>query len=164
MFEAYFSSFISPKRKENAAARRRVASLPPPPSRPPTSFDSVYFSRFRIFLVHYQREATLHRRATPFATLPYLPAATPTYHRPPLASTTVCPAPPCASMPRAYGNNNVNDNYTTTRRIPLKRGRERASFLKVSFLILTLTNTQRFIISCFPPPPTYVYTVYHHSR
>lgn len=63
--ETYFSSFISPERKENSvtstAAEGRLSAAP---ALVVPSFDSVYFSRFRIFLVHYQREATIHTAAT----------------------------------------------------------------------------------------------------
>lgn len=79
VFGAYFSSFISPKRKERIYTRRGVEGRSPPRRR---SFDSVYFSRFRIFLVHYQREAT-HRR----------PSFTRHIHPTISLSSPSCPAP-----------------------------------------------------------------------
>lgn len=160
-FGAYFSSFISPGRKENAEGRHRQSPLSTSPTslplHPPPlhrgEFDSVYFSRFRIFLAHYQREAT-HRR------LPRTPRRSPVLddRAPPLDEG------PCLCV----CGNNVNRRLLRSRRrrrrrVYIERKRDSAandggegSFLKVSFLILTLTNTQRFIISC--SPPTCIYT------
>lgn len=92
--ETYFSSFISPERKENSVTSTAAEGRLPPTSRPRAvpSFDSVYFSRFRIFLVHYQREATIHTAALPPPSPAYLNHSE---HPPPLPP----PSSPFSSHP-----------------------------------------------------------------
>lgn len=156
----FFKLHFARKKRERGGSPPPILPLhfpylpsPPPPPLHRGEFDSVYFSRFRIFLAHYQREAT-HRR------LPRTPRRSPVLddRAPPLDEG------PCLCV----CGNNVNRRLLRSRRrrrrrVYIERKRDSAandggegSFLKVSFLILTLTNTQRFIISC--SPPTCIYT------
>lgn len=132
--------------------RQRVAS---PLPRAVPSFDSVYFSRFRIFLVHYQREATIHTAAIP-PRVPY-PFGTSTPSNPTIHFPPFCPAP-WRRPTTAQCTAGTIQTATVAWWVVVVGGFVFKSF----FLILTLTNTHRFIISCLPPP-TYTHTHEHSA-